>query len=382
MRLLFLCNHVSNKLGSFEHFIAALGRACGAGGNALGVALAEPPAGEVARCWDEAGVGRYVVKGWSELDGVTRPWTVVPRAMPVLREFGPDVVGVHFGNELPTAVLIAASRLMPGSRAQWVWHQRQRIEPPAGPVQRRLSRIRVLSPFCSRFVALYEGGRESLLLRGVPRRKVAVVYNGVAPFERTRAPGWLRAELDLPGEGVVIANVSSLIARKRLELSLDVLAGVLRAPDVQPPAYLLLVGGGPEEPALRAAAERLGVAANVRFLGLRHDVREILAESDLMLLTSEAEACPLAVIESMSVGIPCVATAAGAVPELIEDGVSGYVAPLDDVACCTRRVLELVRDESLRRRCGEAAGARWSRSHTLENMVAAHMALYRELVGG
>lgn len=164
---------------------------------------------------------------------------------------------------------------------------------------------------------------------GVPVARQRVIPNGVdlqrfrPPTEVERAAA--RASLGLAPQTQVVVCVASLSPVKRHADLISAFASVRpQCPDLQ----LLLVGAGEEEAALRAQVDRLGLAQAVCFLGLRAEVTPVLWAADLCVLASESEGLPNAVLEAQACGLPVVATAVGGTPELIEEGVNGWlVAP-------------------------------------------------------
>jgi glycosyltransferase involved in cell wall biosynthesis len=130
---------------------------------------------------------------------------------------------------------------------------------------------------------------------------------------------------------------------------------------------LLLVGDG----SLRVEVERRG-DERVRVLGLRTDIPEILAACDIFALASKYEGVPVAVIEAMAAGLPVVAPRVGGIPELVEDGVTGFVG---DVRTGLAR---LVADRELRKEMG-ARGERRAQLFNADRMVRAYAALFEEM---
>jgi glycosyltransferase involved in cell wall biosynthesis len=189
----------------------------------------------------------------------------------------------------------------------------------------------------------------------------------------------LRARLGIPAEAVMLMSVGSLIPRKRMDFIVKALGPVLRTAKN---AWVLVAGDGPESSALESLARREVSDGRIRFLGLRDDVRDLLAAADVCVHASVAEACTYAVTESMSAGIPAVVTEAGAHREQIEDGCSGYVLGCDDSAGFAARVAELVNDPARRRSMGERALERWRQHFQVEAQAAAYHALYRRVSAG
>ena len=144
--------------------------------------------------------------------------------------------------------------------------------------------------------------------------------------------------------------------------------------------HLLLAGWGSLEKAARQLAAASGMADRVHFLGVRADVPELLAAADLFALASRWEGGPLAVMEAMAARLPVVATAVGAVPELVEPGVTGILTEPGDAAALARALASLARDPERRRAMGEAAGARAAR-FSAAAMIAAYAELFERAAG-
>jgi glycosyltransferase involved in cell wall biosynthesis len=147
-----------------------------------------------------------------------------------------------------------------------------------------------------------------------------------------------------------------------------------------PHARLVIVGEGPEEPAIRAEAERLQLGPRVRFLGLRNDVPRLLAAADVFLLTSINEGIPLTVIEAMASGLPVVSTAVGGVGEVVLDGRTGLLAPAADAPALAGHLARLALDFGLRQQLGQAGRERAFAHFSEEQMLAAYDRLYREML--
>jgi len=142
-----------------------------------------------------------------------------------------------------------------------------------------------------------------------------------------------------PGGEKIVMHVSNFRSVKRTEDVVEVFAGIRR----QVKARLVLVGDGPDRPrALQHAAE-LGVQDEILFLGKYATVEELLSCADLFLLPSETESFGLAALEAMACGAPVVASRTGGLPEVVEDGVAGYlcdVGAIDDMVEAGLRILK------------------------------------------
>lgn len=137
-----------------------------------------------------------------------------------------------------------------------------------------------------------------------------------------------------------------------------------------------LVGDGPDRPELEPRAP-----ANVRFLGERHDVPQLLAAASIFVLSSRSEGFPISVLEAMAAGLPVVASDVGGIAEQVEHEVTGLLVPRGDSAALASALRRLVEDPELRRRMGEAGHARAAQSFDLPAFREAHLRLYRSELG-
>jgi glycosyltransferase involved in cell wall biosynthesis len=139
---------------------------------------------------------------------------------------------------------------------------------------------------------------------------------------------------------------------------------------------LAIAGRGEEEPALRAQAAELGLSSQVRFLGFRTDVGDILAAANLFVLPSRSESHPLAVLEAMLAGLPIIASSVGGVPDTIRHDKEGLLVPPVDPEALAAAIQDLISDPCRRARLGKAASDRARRHFTVEVMADAYERIY------
>ena len=174
----------------------------------------------------------------------------------------------------------------------------------------------------------------------------------------------------------VITHVSNFRPLKRIE---DVVKIFARVREVMP-AQLHLVGDGPERNRIEALVRTLGLTDEVRFLGECTDVAQVLQRSDVFLLPSETESFGLGALEAMASGVPVVASEVGGLPEVVQDRVTGFLAPLYDVEEMSRDVLLLLGDQALHTRMSLAARDRAQSHFQLEPAVDRYEAACRRVV--
>jgi N-acetyl-alpha-D-glucosaminyl L-malate synthase BshA len=180
-----------------------------------------------------------------------------------------------------------------------------------------------------------------------------------------------------PEGGKVITHVSNFREVKRVKDVVRVFARIRRAM----PATLIMVGDGPERVDAENEARELGVTPDVRFLGRLDSVASVLQATDLFLLPSQTESFGLAALEAMACGSPVVASRAGGLPEVIDDGVNGILEPVGSVEAMGRRAVELLRDPQRSAAMREAAIAK-AREFSSDRIVPMYEQVYEEVLRG
>ena len=206
-----------------------------------------------------------------------------------------------------------------------------------------------------------------------------LIPNGVptdeyAPDPHQRAQ-WRQAH-GLEPHATVLVHVGRFAPPKNHALLVEAFAHV-RA---DAPLYLLLVGGGELEDAVREQVAALGLESRVRFLGVRADVADILRASDVFVLSSRVEGNPLSVMEAMAAGLPVVSTAVGGVPELVREGATGLLVPSEDAGALARALQALVDDPVRRQAMGAAARQDAIAHFDIRHTVRGYEQLYEALL--
>lgn len=184
----------------------------------------------------------------------------------------------------------------------------------------------------------------------------------------------LRAKIAPDGERILL-HMSNFREVKRIPDVMAIFARVRK----KIPSKLLLVGEGPELDNARKLSEQMGVARDVHFLGKRDEVAALLSLGDVLLLPSSKESFGLVALEAMACSVPVVGSDAGGIPEVVEDGVSGFLSPVGDVEAMASNALRLLQDEALWQQFSQAARRRAQR-FSLDEKVSQYEALYERLV--
>ena len=255
---------------------------------------------------------------------------------------------------------------------------------PDAPRRRRVWANRLLLERRDRVVGVGEAVRDALIANeGFSADRVGVVRNGIdlSPFGSEALGTHERVEtrhrLGVTPDELVILHVARLDPQKDHATALRSFA---RLRERRLGVRLVIVGDGHELQRVTALIESLHLDSAVALLGERRDVPRLLAAADVLLLTSVTEGLPLAVIEAMAAGLSVVATRVGGVAEVVEDGVTGLLAPSGDVEATANQLLTLASDADQRRRMGEAGRARAQALFSDAHMLAQYRNLYRDMI--
>jgi glycosyltransferase involved in cell wall biosynthesis len=283
------------------------------------------------------------------------------------------IVHVHDPHAL-TAAALATSLF--GMRCAVVAHRR--VDFPIG--RGRFSRWKYDHPAVRRIVCVSAAIARIVEPDVRDPSRLRVVHDGVDPdrFAGARPDGRLRRALGVPAGVPLVGNVAALAGHKDYFTFVDTAERLLGS---GLDARFVAIGDGPLHGELAAYIRGRGLEGRVTLAGFRSDVPVVLPELDVFLFTSKEEGLGSSILDAYLCGVPVVATAAGGVPEIVEDGVTGLLAPIrspDVLAAHVRRVLA---DLVLRDRLIEGGRQRVARL-SVAAMVARTLELYREVAPG
>ncbi len=237
----------------------------------------------------------------------------------------------------------------------------------------RLHAAVINSPLADCLVVVAERVRDDAIAEGVHPERIVKIANGVVlPPAANGDPGPLRARLGLDGDHPILLTVGRLRYQKAHSVLLRAFPPVL---EEFPNSRMLIAGDGILRAELEAEAASLGIASQVKFLGVRQDVPALLSLADLFVFPSRFEGMPNAVLEAMSHRLPVIATSVQGVDEIIHDERNGLLVPLEDPAALSQAILRLLRDPVMMRRLGDAALETIESGYTVDIMCRQYEAL-------
>ena len=240
---------------------------------------------------------------------------------------------------------------------------------------------RSLARYSDVLVAVSPEVRDELVAHGIaPADKFTVIRLGIPLDERL---GDETADLDyralygIPGDAFVVGWVGRMTGVKDTDAVLEIVRAA-RERDV--PAVLCMVGDGPDRDRLEQVAHDLGIARATYFVGYQEDVAGYYRLFDAFLLPSVNEGTPVSAIEALASGTPVVATRVGGVPDVVTDGVDGFLVEPGDTDAASERLATLAGDPGLRARFGAAGSATARDRYSVDRLVDDVDRLYRELL--
>ncbi len=359
--------HLSSMTGFYGGEVCLLNLAAGMLGRGHTVACVVRPESRLRRELTARGVDVLPLPllDWYE------PWSVSRLRRWLIHE---DIQILH--THLPRDYFIGAAATL-GTEVRNVGsrHQLHHISMPA-----------LKRPFMSRFsamIAVSGAVRQGVVISGVmDSDKVVTVPNGIPLEVDLQAAQSLRDTAKVGADTPVVGYVGRLSPGKGLEMLLEATALLVRRwPDLR----LFILGDGPGVngyvKGLEKMTARLGLGRNVRFFGYVDGAATACAAFDAQVVCSRAEPFGLVTVEAMAQGRPVVVTDSGGSPEIVRDGIEGFLVAPDDAATLARRLDCLLDSPGLRREMGRRGRERVRRRFTLDHMLDATEALYMKVLG-
>lgn len=271
----------------------------------------------------------------------------------------------------------AMAACMTGRPHVWNVLEMLKVDPDLMPVVPLAMLQRAIGDLSTRVIAVSESVRRDLAVE-VPAGKLSVVHTGITPPVSSRGSQKTRELLGL-AQGTPVVLFAGLLSRRKGVLELvDAAALVLKA---IPQAVFLLAGAdGGCERQVRARIRELRIGSGVRLLGYRRDCADLLACCDMVVMPSKADPLPVSVLEAIHAGKPVVATRSGGCEEMIEDGISGYLVPVDDVAQMADRIINVLGDTSGAQAMGQRGRERAESLFSLASHGQAMFHVFQESV--
>lgn len=254
------------------------------------------------------------------------------------------------------------------------------------PDKVRLKRViynQFLNFYTDKITGVSEFSKDSLVkYEKLPAAKIEVIYNGIDPekYNEANDKKEKRKELGITKENeTLVAMVGRFSPIKNHKMLLAAFKDVLKeAPDTK----LALIGDGSLKKECEQLASRLGIQDHILFTGKRENVPELLPAFDICVLSSNAEAASIFLLEAMAAGRPVIATEAGGNPEIVLQDQTGLLVPPKDPVKFAEAMMKLIQNPEKREKMGEAGRERLKSLFNLNKMLKGYEDLYLNLAYG
>ena len=235
------------------------------------------------------------------------------------------------------------------------------------------------------YVFVSQDSRRQFALQ-MPDRKASVLYDGVDFPQPAPDVASLRASLGIPLAAPLIGMVARVNPQKDYDTLVDAAAQVLAQ---RPDARFVVVGDNSivelnrtHYAHVQSRLQALGIEQSFVFTGFRADVPDLVSALDVFVLCTHREGLPLAILEAMGMGKPVVATAVDGIPEVIDEGVTGFLHAAGDSAALATALLRCINDPALAQRIGAAARLHCRETFNMETFGENAAAFYRRQLSG
>lgn len=290
-----------------------------------------------------------------------------------IRQAEPDIVHSQSWSGVDTAI---AKLMTPGVKLVHSEHGRHVPYLQAESLKRKIARRGLYHLADAVFAISAEVRAFYCRETGFSASRMLVIPNGIDARRMDEASrSGAREEFGIAADDFVIGTVARLDATKNTMMLIRAFAKLQRGQQ-NPDLKLLIVGDGAERVALESYAAKHGLNRAIIFTGQRQDVSHLLGAMNVFALSSLSEGMPLTVLEAMAAWLPVVATNVGALPEMVEDGATGFLIEPENEMAMAERLALFQQNRALAKSFGEAARRKVEREFSLGQMLRQYADLY------
>ncbi len=233
--------------------------------------------------------------------------------------------------------------------------------------------------YLKRIIAISKEIRRVLVTEGVSEHKIDHVPSGVdsGAFCKDHDKQWLHSEFNIKPGHKVVGMVAQFIPRKGHRYLIEAAPHIL---EQCPDTCFLFLGQGRNMEELQALCHKVGIAHKTKFAGFRPDLERILPCIDLIVHPATMEGLGVSLLQAAAAAVPIVATNVGGIPEIVHNGMNGYLVEPGDSLMIAQRVNELLQDADKAHRFGVAGQSIVASNFTVEAMVSGNLKVYHEVL--
>lgn len=261
-------------------------------------------------------------------------WDYAKKIKELVKKYKTTIIHIHDSHAHNNAIIAAALLKV---NVPMVLHRRVDFEVSSS----FLSKYKYNHPAVKRIISVSQAIQNILSPAIKDHSKLRVVYSGIDTNKEVDVDGRLRKELRLPDNAIMVGNVAALADHKDPYTFIN----VAEALKDHPQYYFVWIGGGEMQQDVKNEIRTRGLDKKILLTGFRKDVRDVLPELSFFMMTSKTEGLGTSILDAFMSDLPVVATAAGGIPELVEHGKTGLLAPVGDADTLAMHILHLSVDK-------------------------------------
>jgi glycosyltransferase involved in cell wall biosynthesis len=243
---------------------------------------------------------------------------------------------------------------------------------------RLFSRLKYKNPWLSKIVCVSEEIARIMRSDGIDGHRVTTIYSGVdlLKYSQSFYSKDFKTRWGISDKAFIVGTIAAMVGHKDYPTLLRAARLVV---DRRPQIVFLAVGDGPLEREIRMLADQLNLGQRFIFCGYQDNIGDFLKNFDLFVLSSNQEGLGTSILDAQAAGIPVVACAAGGIPEMIQDGINGYLVPKETPAALAQAIIALADDADQRQRLIQAAYKSVA-NFSIEKTVRKYIELYESVL--
>lgn len=216
------------------------------------------------------------------------------------------------------------------------------------------------------------------------KKRLLTIYDAidVSKFRKRKNKQLIHKEFNLSSDTLIVGNIAGLTSQKDIYTFIDTAKKIKEKNNTEHPIKFILIGDGVLKKELIDYAKSVQIEKDIIFTGYRNNVNDLLPEFNIFLITSITEGLPLSVYEAFACEVPVVSTKSGGIPEVVENGKTGFLADLKDSETLADSVLEILNNPILEEKIKTNALKLVEKKHNLKVMEDNYYGFYQSLVQG
>ncbi|MEF3254231.1 MAG: glycosyltransferase [Deferribacterales bacterium] len=289
------------------------------------------------------------------------------RLMKIIDQYRPDIINIHSRKGVDFwGGIVGKLKNIPTICTR-------RVDNPENKIL-----VKFKYSFYDKVVAISDGIKEVLLTEGLKNDKLLTIRSAIdpTPFRQIAKREEFLKEFNLADNNIVIGVIAQLIERKGHRYLIEIIPDILR---VFPDLRVLFFGKGDYKGYLEKLIKEKGIEEYFIFAGFRDDLHKWLGNLDIVVHPAEMEGLGVSLIQVAAAGVPIVATRGGGIPEIVFDGVNGFLIEKGDTKMLFEKVSILLKSNKLRKEMGEAGKRIVDEYFSVDEMVNGYYKLYHDI---